>query len=184
MEINLLAVLKEVRGAIKEELKKDLPKDVADGIEEMGEVAGEIHRYMAEAKVIPEVMVQRYNDLSMRYFASRNRKLKAMISQPMNGRSEEEIAETRAKARANLEEAGYEFVNTLFTDEWYSEEQMEKRGVVNKPLCFLAKSVEHMCECDVVYFCNGWDNARGCRIEHEIAEQYGLQIVYEEDFKR
>lgn len=29
---------------------------------------------------------------------------------------------------------GYEFVNTLFTDEWYSDEAMEGRGVVQVPL--------------------------------------------------
>ena len=45
---------------------------------------------------------------------------------------------------------GYEIVNTLFTDEWYS-------------------------------FCKGWENARGCRIEHEAAKAYGLEIIYEGD---
>ena len=53
-----------------------------------------------------------------------------MISQPMAGKTDEEIAETRDKAHAKLREMGYEFVNTLFTDEWYSDEAMEERGVV------------------------------------------------------
>ena len=26
----------------------------------------------------------------------------------------------------------------------------------------------------------GWENARGCRIEHEAAKAYGLEIMYEE----
>ena len=46
---------------------------------------------------------------------------RAMISQPMAGKTDEEIAETRDRAHAKLREMGYEFVNTLFTDEWYSD---------------------------------------------------------------
>lgn len=75
---------------------------------------------------------------------------KAMLSQPMNGKTDEEIAEARNRAIETLMNRGYEIVNTLFTDEWYS-------------------------------FCKGWENARGCRIEHEAAKAYGLEIIYEGD---
>ena len=108
-------------------------------------------------------------------------KEKAMLSQPMAGKTEQEIVETRNRAIATLKEAGYEIVNTLFTDEWYSKEAMEERGVVQIPLCFLAKSLENMSLCHAAYFCKGWENARGCRIEHEAAKAYGLKIIYEED---
>lgn len=106
--------------------------------------------------------------------------MKAMLSQPMNGKTENEIVSTRDRAVAFLTNAGYEVVNTLFTDEWYSSEAMENRGVVNIPLCFLAKSLENMSKCHAAYFCNGWENARGCRIEHEAAKAYGVKIIYEE----
>lgn len=105
--------------------------------------------------------------------------MKAMLSQPMAGKTNEEIIATRERAIKALEESGYEVVNTLFTDEWYSTESMKERGVVQIPLCFLAKSLENMSKCDAVYFCEGWKNARGCRIEHEIAVEYGLDIIYE-----
>ena len=105
---------------------------------------------------------------------------KAMLSQPMAGKTEEEIVETRNRAIAALEDQGYEIVNTLFTDEWYSKEKMEERGVVQIPLCFLAKSLENMSLCHAAYFCKGWEQARGCRIEHEAAVAYGLTILYEE----
>lgn len=104
---------------------------------------------------------------------------KAMLSQPMAGKTEQEIIETRNRAIKALEEKGYEIVNTLFTDEWYSKEKMEERGVVQIPLCFLAKSLENMSLCHVAYFCKEWENARGCRIEHEAAKAYGLEIIYE-----
>lgn len=107
--------------------------------------------------------------------------MKAMLSQPMAGKTEEEIAATRNKAVQYLTNKGYEIVNTFFTDEWYSKESMAERGVVQIPLCFLAKSLENMSLCHAAYFCKGWENARGCRIEHEAAKAYGLEIIYEEE---
>ena len=105
---------------------------------------------------------------------------KAMLSQPMAGKTEEEIVATRDRAIKVLEDRGYEVVNTLFTDEWYSKENMEERGVVNIPLCFLAKSLESMSLCHAAYFCKGWEKTRGCKIEHDAAVAYGLEVIYEE----
>lgn len=106
--------------------------------------------------------------------------MKAMLSQPMAGKTDEEIVATRERAIQVLKEKEYEIVNTLFTDEWYSNDSMKARGVVNIPLCFLAKSLENMSLCHAAYFCKGWEQARGCRMEHDAAEAYGLDIIYEE----
>ena len=57
---------------------------------------------------------------------------------------------------------------------------MKKRGVENIPLCFLAKSLENMSLCHAAFFCKGWESARGCKIEHEAAVAYGLDIIEEE----
>ena len=105
---------------------------------------------------------------------------RAMISQPLAGKTDEEIAEARDRAHARLREMGYEFVNTLFTDQWYSDAAMKERGVVQVPLCYLAKSLENMSLCHAAYFCKGWENARGCRIEHAAAVAYGLEVLYED----
>ena len=105
--------------------------------------------------------------------------MRAMLSQPMAGKTEEEIREARERAISVLEAKGYEIVNTLFTDEWYSQESMKERGVVQIPLCFLAKSLENMSLCHAASFCKGWEQARGCRIEHEAAKAYGLEVIYE-----
>jgi len=105
--------------------------------------------------------------------------MKAMLSQPMAGKNEEEIVATREKAIKVLEEKGYEIVNTLFTDEWYKTESMVERGVVQIPLCFLAKSLESMSLCNAAYFCKGWENTRGCKIEHDVAVAYGVEVIYE-----
>lgn len=105
---------------------------------------------------------------------------KAMLSQPMAGKTNEEIIATRERAIKSLNKLGYEVVNTLFTDEWYSQEKMKERGVVQIPLCFLAKSLENMSLCHAAYFCTGWEKARGCRIEHDAAVAYGLKVICEE----
>lgn len=104
---------------------------------------------------------------------------KAMLSQPMNGKTDGEIIATREKAIKALNEKGFNVVNTFFTDEWYSKESMTERGVVQIPICFLAKSLENMSLCHAAYFCKGWEQARGCKIEHDVAVAYGIEIIYE-----
>lgn len=49
-----------------------------------------------------------------------------------------------------------------------------------KPLWFLGKSLELLAGADIAYFAEGWQDARGCRIEHDAAVAYGLDIIYEE----
>ena len=105
---------------------------------------------------------------------------KAMLSQPMAGKSKDEIVATREKAIAALTDKGFEVVNTFFDGEWYEKENMENRGVVQIPLYFLASSLENMSFCHAAYFCKGWENARGCKIEHDAAVAYGLDVIYEE----
>lgn len=107
--------------------------------------------------------------------------MKAMLSQPMNGLTDEEIIATRERAIAKLQNEGYEVINTYFSDEWYSRDSMKERGIVQIPICFLAKSLENMSLCDTVFFCKGWENARGCKIEHDVAKAYGVNIIYEGD---
>lgn len=96
-----------------------------------------------------------------------------LISQPMAGKTQQEIVETRERAIRTLRESGYEIIDSLFGFMKMSSE------VINVPLYYLAKSLELMSRCDTVYFCRGWEEARGCRIEHEAAREYGLKIIYE-----
>lgn len=109
--------------------------------------------------------------------------MKAMISQPMRGFSDVEIAAIKGRAVEVLEEKGYEVINTLFSDEWAKDHNVDDKvesPVKQVPVYYLAKSIEKMALCDAVYFCKGWENARGCKIEHEVAKAYDLAIIYEE----
>ena len=102
----------------------------------------------------------------------------AMVSQAMGGKTEKEILQTREKAVAALTKKGYEVLNTYFDDE---EQELKEKGFENVPLYHLAKSLKYMSKCNAVYFCKGWENARGCKIEHETAKAYGLDMIYEEN---
>ena len=103
----------------------------------------------------------------------------AMISQPMGGKTDDEIVLVRGRAMTELEKLGYSTVGTLFSDQWYSENHFKELDIVNRPLLFLAESLKQMSRCHAVYFCKGWERARGCRIEHDAALAYGLDIIYE-----
>ena len=102
-----------------------------------------------------------------------------MISQPMNGLTDEQILETKNRFLEFAKNENFEVVNTFFTNQLYIQSDMESLGVINHPLCYLSKSLIKMSLCNTVYFAKGWENARGCKIEHEVALQYGLDIIYE-----
>lgn len=48
------------------------------------------------------------------------------------------------------------------------------------PLLYMAHSFYRMCMCDTVYFTQGWEEARGCRLEYQAAKDYGLKIIFED----
>lgn len=101
--------------------------------------------------------------------------MKAMISQPMNNLTADYILSRRQNAMNTLKNFGYDIEDTFFTSDNYISDDTKFFSVA-----YLAKSIEAMSKCDAVYFCKGWEEARGCKIEHEVAKNYGLAIIYEE----
>ena len=53
----------------------------------------------------------------------------------------------------------------------------EKAPVNAKPLWFLGKSLELLADADVAYFAPGWEDARGCKIEHTCAVEYDINRI-------
>ena len=105
---------------------------------------------------------------------------RAMISQPITGRTEAEIAAAREKAVEVLFATGCDIVNAGRAGKRFKE-GMDERGVVQIPLCYTAKVLENMSRCHIAYFCRGWQADRDCRIEHAAALAYGLEIIYEDE---
>jgi hypothetical protein len=96
---------------------------------------------------------------------------KLFISQPMRGKTDEEILKEREVATSKAKEIlgeDVEVLETFFND---FEENTH-------PLVYLARSIEFLSKADVVYFAPGWNKVRGCRIEHECATEYGIKWIY------
>lgn len=98
---------------------------------------------------------------------------KLFISQPMRGKTDEEILSVREKAIASAERHLGEKVEVI--DSFFKNAPVEA-----KPLWFLGKSLELLSTADVVYFANGWEEARGCRIENICAIEYGIELMIED----
>jgi Asp-tRNA(Asn)/Glu-tRNA(Gln) amidotransferase A subunit family amidase len=93
---------------------------------------------------------------------------KVIIAQPMRGKTEEQVRAERSELVKILTEQGYEIIDTVFPN-------FTKEG--NIPLKYLAKSLEFIADVDCVYFMDGWQDARGCRIEHQVCVDYGIKII-------
>lgn len=98
---------------------------------------------------------------------------KLFISQPMNGKTNDEILSVREKAIKSAERELGEPVEVI--DSFFKDAPHEAR-----PLWFLGKSLELLSTADVVYFAKGWENARGCRIENQCAIEYGIELIIED----
>lgn len=97
---------------------------------------------------------------------------KLFISQPMRGLTDEEILTAREEIRVKAENIIGEPVVRLLQSFF---EEFHPTG--NIPVAYLGKSISLLAKADVVYFGEGWKEARGCRIEHEVAVQYGIDII-------
>ncbi len=95
---------------------------------------------------------------------------KLFISQPMRGKSDEEILMEREKAIKAAEKLVGEPVEVI--DSFFRNAPADA-----KPLWFLGKSLELLSNADVAYFAPGWKDARGCIIEHDCAIAYGIQSI-------
>ena len=91
------------------------------------------------------------------------------ISQPMGGRSDDEI---NVERRRVIEIARQQFGEVDALETFFSD-----FGPAAKPLDYLARSIEFLAKADVAIFAPGWQDARGCRIEHQCALEYGILVM-------
>ena len=45
---------------------------------------------------------------------------------------------------------------------------------------YIGRDVERLCDCTDIFMCDGWENSRGCRIEHETAKIMEINRHYME----
>ena len=95
--------------------------------------------------------------------------MKIMISQPMKGKTNEQIREERAELVKGLQDEGNENIDTVFENAPADEDIA---------IYMLSQSIRYIGKVDALYFMKGWEKARGCKIEHEVAVEYGKQVFY------
>ena len=97
---------------------------------------------------------------------------KLFISQPMRGKTDEEILAVRKIAIKQVQERIGEDVEVI--DSFFQDHL-----TFDKPLKYLAASIELLADADVAYFVKGWHDARGCIIERMGASAYSIKIIDE-----
>lgn len=100
--------------------------------------------------------------------------MKVMISQPINGRKQEDINKERQDIIEKFNKMHIDVINTLFPEEVPYDWNVE--------VYYLGKSISAMKDIDAIYMCDNWFNARGCRIENRVAREYGIKILDKEFF--
>ena len=99
---------------------------------------------------------------------------KVFISQPMRGKTDDEILSERTKAIACVKE----YVHEMYNDDIEIIDTFFKDFNGNR-LQFLGKSIsEGLALCDIAVFIGEWDEFDGCLCENFIAGIYGVDILY------
>ena len=112
--------------------------------------------------------------------------INVFISQPMTGKSEEEILATRQKEIEKIHQLfdadGVEIniIDSYIDDATrkYFEEHITDG--INWDIYWLSQSLQRLALADTIWLCEGWEYSKGCNIELKCAIQYGLNIVYSE----
>ena len=106
------------------------------------------------------------------------RQIQLFISQPMRGFTDEEITLTRKRVAGDAIKKAAEYFQTSVCDVDIIDSVIKDFDANVHPLIYLGDSIKMISEADIVYFARGWQDARGCAIEHECAKQYGKACIY------
>ena len=105
------------------------------------------------------------------------KKFKVFLCLPMSGRTEEDIL----KEIDEMKEASMHYFldkhpdcDIVYMTNYVSEAEEES----NNPVFLLGRGIMNlMSQCDVCLFSKNWKDSRGCKIEHDIAEAYNIDIM-------
>lgn len=105
------------------------------------------------------------------------KKVKIFISQPMRGKTHEQIMEEREKAIQKVK-SHFHAVGTYYDVQILDTYFGNQYGYGDAPpLYYLGKSILLLSEADFAYFAPGWEETRGCVIERTCCELYGIPIL-------
>ena len=102
--------------------------------------------------------------------------VRLFISQPMRGKTNEQIEREREEL-VEIAEAVYFGHGGVEVIDSFFKGGLNAPAGAKAPLYYLSKSLELLATADAVIFAKDWQGARGCRIEHECAKQYGVPMI-------
>lgn len=102
--------------------------------------------------------------------------VRLFISQPMRGRTDEQIEREREEL-VEIAEAVYFGRGRVEVIDSFFKGGLNAPTGSKAPLYHLSKSLELLATADAVIFARDWQGARGCRIEHECAKQYRVPMI-------
>lgn len=102
--------------------------------------------------------------------------VRLFISQPMRGKTDEQIESEREKL-VEIAEAVYFGGGGVEVIDSFFKGGLDVPAGAKAPLYYLSKSLELLATADVAIFAEDWQGARGCRIEHECAKRYRVPMI-------
>lgn len=104
--------------------------------------------------------------------------MQVFVSLPMRGKTEEEILSEIERVKRKLEQK-FKHEEIEIVDSYLPNYNPVEK---HPGLKFLSKSLLYLDKADLAYFVKGFRQARGCLIEYEAAESYGIEnIIVEEN---
>lgn len=105
--------------------------------------------------------------------------IRVFISVPMSGRDDEEVKRDISYIQEKIiDEHWFGDEDIEFVDNLLTPTEIELFDLLEKPvienLLYLGTAITKMASCNAVVFAPGWDKARGCKIEFEVAREYDL----------
>ena len=95
---------------------------------------------------------------------------KLFISQPMKGKTDDEILDERSNAIQAAKDSVNDEIEVI--DSFFQNAPADAN-----PLWYLGESLKLLATADVAYFAPGWNKARGCKIENLCAKEYGIHTI-------
>lgn len=96
--------------------------------------------------------------------------MKIYVSIPITGHDIDDVREHADLIKGLLSRVGHNVVNPF---EIYAGKNPTYAD-------YLCSDLRALADCDAIFLCRGWRFSRGCRIERNFAEEFGLQVMTEE----
>lgn len=107
-------------------------------------------------------------------------KKKVMISQVMRGLSDERIKEAREEIIYKINEKLFPNEEIEIVDNYF--EEYPDDTTKNKPVWYIGKSIQKLAEADaLVVETHKALEARGCKIEYDVAYAYNIPVYFLDD---